>query len=98
MTLYWQEAKEVAHAADRLGRVVQIGAQGTSDDRLWQANRLIRDGAVGKLLWTQGGYCRNSREGEWNWDIDPEANESNLDWNLWLGSAPKRPFDPERYF
>jgi len=98
MTRYWYEAKEVAQVQARTGRVVQIGAQGTSSDLRWQANRLIREGALGKLLWSQAAYCRNSREGEWNWDIDPQASPSNLDWDRFLGPAPKRPFDPERFF
>jgi predicted dehydrogenase len=98
MTLYWDEAKRVAQAADRLGRIVQVGAQGTSDDVAWQANKLIREGAIGKLLWSHTGYCRNSKEGEWNWYIDPDASPKNLDWKAFLGSAPWRPFDKERFF
>ena len=30
--------------------------------------------------------------------IDPDATEKTLDWKAFLGSAPKRPFDPARYF
>jgi predicted dehydrogenase len=98
MTLYWQEAKEVAGTASRTGRVLQVGAQSTSEDIWWQARWLIRAGTLGKLLWTQTGYCRNTKEGEWNWPMDPEASPQNLDWKRFLGSAPKRPFDPERFF
>jgi len=98
VTLYWQEAKQVAETVKRTGRVFQCGVQSTSDDLWWQANRLIREGALGKLIWSQSGYCRNSRGGEWNWGIDPGCSPANLDWDLWLGPAPKRPFDPERYF
>jgi predicted dehydrogenase len=98
MTRYWYEAKEVAQVQARTGRVVQVGAQGSSSDLRWQANRLIREGAVGKLLWSQGGYCRNSTDGEWNWWIDPAATPQNLDWDRFLGPALKRPFDPERFF
>ncbi|UCH36736.1 MAG: Gfo/Idh/MocA family oxidoreductase [Armatimonadota bacterium] len=98
MTLYWDEAKEVARVQAMTGRVMQVGAQSASDDRFWKANEVIRQGGVGKLLWTQGGSNRNSREGEWNWWIDPAASPDNLDWKRFLGSAPERPFDPERFF
>ncbi len=98
MTLYWEEAKEVAQVVRRTGRVFQVGVQSTSDDIFWQANRLIREGKIGKLLWSQSGYCRNSRDGEWNYRIDENASPDNLDWETWLGPAAKRPFDPERYF
>lgn len=98
MTYTWQEAKEVAAVTERTKRVLQVGAQSTSDDRWWQANKLIKDGAIGKLLWTSSSLCRNSTKGEWNYNIDDGANPANLDWKAWLGSAPKRPFDKERYF
>jgi len=98
MTLYWEEAKQVAEVVRRTGRVFQVGVQSTSDDVWWQANRLIREGAIGKVLWSQSGYCRNSRGGEWNWGLDENCSPQNLDWDLWLGPAPKRPFDKERFF
>ena len=51
-------------------------------------------------MWASGGFGRNStaRGNEWNYKIDPDANESNLDWKAFIGSAPKRAFDPARYF
>ena len=98
VTLYWWEAKQVRETVKRTGRVFQCGVQSTSDDIWWQANRLIREGHLGKLIWSQSGYCRNSRTGEWNYHIDDGCSPANLDWDRWLGPAPKRPFDPERYF
>ena len=51
-------------------------------------------------MWASGGFGRNSsaRGGEWNYAIDPDANEKTLDWKAFLGSAPKRAFEPARYF
>ena len=98
MTYTWEEAKQVAKVARYHNRVVQIGAQSASEDRWWKAREAIKAGAIGKLLWSQSGYCRNSTEGEWNWPIDEGANPDNLDWKAFLGSAPKRPFDKERFF
>ena len=98
ITYTWQEAKEVAATTARTGRVLQVGAQSCSDDRWWQANRLIKEGAIGKVLWTSSSFCRNSTRGEWNYPIDEGASPDNLDWKAFLGSAPKRPFDKERFF
>lgn len=98
MTHTWEEAREVARAAREKGRIVQVGVQSTSQDIWWKARDLIRQGRLGKVLWSQTGICRNSREGEWNYPVDAGASPDNLDWKAFLGSAPKRPFDPERFF
>jgi hypothetical protein len=54
---------------------------------------------IGEVMWASGGFGRNrNQRGEWNYAIDPEATEKTLDWKAFLGPAPKRAFDPERYF
>jgi predicted dehydrogenase len=59
---------------------------------------VIRGGKLGKLVWVTGGVYRNNPAGDWNYPIDPACTPRTLDWNAFLGPAPKRPFDPERYF
>ena len=102
VTLYWQQAREIARTAERTGRVFQCGAQSASEEIWWKARQLIQDGLIGKLIWTQGGAFRNNPKGDWNWTIDPTANPSNVDWDMWLGwrwkRAPRRPWEPERFF
>ena len=98
MTLYWEDAKRVYETAERLQRVVQVGAEGTSRDMFWQARRVIQEGRIGKPVWVTGGVYRNDPAGDWNWPMDPDCSPRNLDWNAFLGPASKRPFEPERYF
>jgi predicted dehydrogenase len=100
MTYTVDEAKKIAEYVAANGRVLQVGSQYTSLDHFHQARKVIQDGLIGEVVWASGGFGRNStkRGGEWNYRIDPDANESNLDWNAFLGTAPKRPFDPARYF
>jgi predicted dehydrogenase len=98
MTHTWQQAREVWETVMRTGRVLQVGVQSTSEDRWWRANNWIKTGQIGKLLWTKSSYCRNSVQGEWNWGIDPDAGPHNIDWKRWLGPAPWRPWDPDRFF
>lgn len=98
MTYTVEEAREVAETVRRTGRILQVGSQHVSEDQYWQAKKLIAEGVIGKVLWSQASYSRNSLRGEWNYPIDPEAGPQNLDWKAFLGSAPKRPFDKERYF
>jgi len=99
MTLSVEEAKKVYTTALRTKRVMQVGSQVTAEPKWKQAAEVIQQGKIGKIVWSQASYCRNSREGEWNYAIDPNAKPGvNLDWDAFLGPAPKRPWDPERFF
>jgi len=99
MTYTVDEAREIADAVKATGRVLQVGSQYTSMDHFWKAKKAIADGLIGEVMWASGGFGRNrNQRGEWNYAIDPEATEKTLDWKQFIGSAPKRAFDPERYF
>lgn len=98
MTRRLDDAFRMFEAVRRTGRRVQLGTQGCTDPRNHRAREIVRSGALGRLLWAQASYCRHNPAGEWNYPIDPEANERTVDWKTWLGSAPKRSWSPERYF
>ena len=99
MTYTIEEAKEIADAVRSSKRVLQVGSQYTSMDHFWKAKQAIKDGLIGQVVWASGGFGRNvNKRGEWNYAIDAEASEKNLDWKAFLGPAPKRAFDPARYF
>ncbi len=98
-----EEAKKLVDTTRETKRVLQVGSQTTSADQWWKAKKAISDGMIGKMIMSQGSYHRNSIEGEWNWPIDAAAGpnasgEDYIDWNTWLGPAPKRPFDADRFF
>jgi predicted dehydrogenase len=99
MTYTVEEAKEIADVVKAGGRVLQVGSQYASMDHFWKARNAIKDGLLGDVVWASGGFGRNRNlRGEWNYTIDPEATDKTLDWKAFLGPAPRRPFDPERYF
>ncbi|PYV85395.1 MAG: gfo/Idh/MocA family oxidoreductase [Acidobacteria bacterium] len=103
MTHTVEEARQVVEAAERNQRVLQVGSQTTSSDQWWKARKVIEEGGIGQLIMSQGSYHRNSTEGEWNWPIDAEAGpngqgENFIDWKMWLGPAPERPYDADRFF
>lgn len=103
MTHTVEEAKRVNEKVAETKRVLQVGSQTTSSDQWWKARKAIQDGMIGKLIMSQGSYHRNSTEGEWNWKIDPAAGPTGkdddfIDWKMWLGSAPKRDFNADRFF
>ncbi|HEY1947058.1 MAG TPA: Gfo/Idh/MocA family oxidoreductase [Bryobacteraceae bacterium] len=98
-----EEVRQMVNTVRETGRVLQVGSQTTSADQWWKAKKAIADGMIGKMIMSQGSYHRNSIEGEWNWPMDagagPDAKgEDYIDWKMWLGSAPQRPFDADRYF
>lgn len=103
MTHTIEEAKQLSATVKETKRVLQVGSQTTSADQWWKAKKAIADGMIGQMLTSQGSYHRNSREGEWNYPIEAGAGpdgkgENYLDWKTWLGPAPKRPYDADRYF
>ncbi|HVF89995.1 MAG TPA: Gfo/Idh/MocA family oxidoreductase [Blastocatellia bacterium] len=103
MTHTVEEAKRVYEAVKKTGRVMQVGSQTTSSDQWWKARKAIQDGMIGKLVMSQGSYHRNSTAGEWNWKIEETAGPEGkgddfIDWKMWLGDAPKRKYDADRFF
>ncbi len=99
MTRYLDEAFQVYDTVKKTGKTYVVGSQGSMDPKWHKAAEWIRAGKIGPLVWGQGSYCRNNpRNSEWTFPVDPSANEQNLDWNRWLGRAPKIPFNPEHFF
>jgi len=97
------EARRLVAGVRDSKRILQVGSQTTSADQWYKAKKAIAEGMIGKMIMSQGSYHRNSTEGEWNWKIDPNAGpdgkgDNYLDWKSWLGPAPKRNWDPDRYF
>ncbi len=97
------EMRQLVNTVKETKRVLQVGSQTTSADQWWKARKAIADGMIGQMIMSQGSYHRNSTEGEWNWKIDPEAGpdgkgDNYIDWKTWLGPAPKRAWDADRFF
>jgi predicted dehydrogenase len=84
------------------GRKLQVGVQGMSDESYAVAYEHVKAGELGNVVLAQIDYSRNYKDDFWAGDdypIDADAKPGvNLDWAAWLGPAPKRPWDPERYF
>ncbi|HRY47914.1 MAG TPA: Gfo/Idh/MocA family oxidoreductase [Candidatus Paceibacterota bacterium] len=83
----------------RLKRVVQIGNQGNSSSAWKKVGELIRQGAIGHPQLVVAGFFRQGDWGE-RMDIpDPTAKPGpELDWEGFLGDAPKVPFTVDRFF
>jgi predicted dehydrogenase len=91
------EGFEMVEAATSAGRIVQVGSQRTSSALCAKARELYSDGAIGEVSMVELCLGRNSPTGAWQYPPPPGLSPSNLDWEVWLGTAPKIPFNPERF-
>jgi predicted dehydrogenase len=67
MTYTIPQAKEVATAVRKTGRVLQVGSQWGSDPLYHHARSVIERGWIGKVLWAQSTYSMNSVHGVWQY-------------------------------
>jgi predicted dehydrogenase len=82
-------------AARKTGRIVQVGSQRVSSVICAKAREMIASGMLGDLMYVEAWLGRNEPSGAWQYPPPPDLSPANLDWNTWLGSAPKIPFNPE---
>jgi predicted dehydrogenase len=85
-------------AAHKNNRIVQVGSQRVSSVLYAKAKEIYDSGKLGEVTAIDAHWDRNSPSGAWVYPIPPDANEKTIDWNTFLGNAPKRAFDPVRFF
>jgi predicted dehydrogenase len=99
---HWSQfalSKQFFQETKKLGRVVQIGNQGNSNAAWKQVAELIQKGAIGRPQHVQAGYYRYGDWGERMTIVDPNAKPGpDVDWDGFLGDAPKVPFTVDRFF
>ena len=92
-------SRDFYHETQKLGRVVQIGNQANSSPAWAQVGELIRQGAIGRPQLVQAGFYRDGDWGERMPIPDRTARPGpELDWEGFLGDAPKVPFTVDRFF
>jgi predicted dehydrogenase len=84
--------------AKQTSRILQVGSQRVSNILYSKAKELLAAGAIGKLNMVQAHWDRNSSQGAWNYTVPGDASPQTCDWPRFLGTAPKRPWDGERFF
>src|SRR4051812_9802868 len=92
------EGLGVIAAAKAHNRILQVGSQRVSSIVYAKARELYRSGAIGELNMVEAWINRNSALGAWQYTIPPDASPQTVDWDRFLGGAPKRPFEPVRLF
>jgi predicted dehydrogenase len=86
------EGCAIVNAAKKFNRVVQVGTWQRSVSHFINAIEFVRSGKMGKITvcraWTLGGAAVGHEE--------PASPPPELDWDLWLGPAPKVPYRSNR--
>jgi predicted dehydrogenase len=89
------EARAMLAAAKRSSRIVQVGQWQRSGDHYEQALEIVRSGKLGNIrlvkVWAYQGWMKPV-------PVQPDAAPpAEVDYAMWLGPAPKRPFNPNRF-
>ena len=96
LTHFVSEAREMRKIAEEKNLVTQMGIQVHSFYDYKLATLLIQSGIIGKVHTVRAWSPKN-----WGYDgPEPKGQDSvpeYLDWNLWLGTSPKRPYKETVY-
>jgi predicted dehydrogenase len=92
-----KEGREMVAAVKRTGRIVQVGNQYRSDPHWARLKEEVDAGTFGKMRWIRVCDCRNWSKGD-PFAPPPDFKPEGIDWETFLGKAPKVPFDAYRYF
>jgi predicted dehydrogenase len=93
-----EEGHRLIEAWKKSGKPVQVGSQFASSVIFQKAAELLKSGAIGELNLVEAFWNRNSPLGAWQYPIPEDASPQNVDWDRFLGQAPKVPFEPMRLF
>ncbi len=101
MTHTIPQAQAVMKKQKETGLALQVGVQAMSDDSYRTAGEAIKKGVIGKVVQAQIEYVRRyDKQGPWRLPevTDNQPKPADLDWNAWLGHAPKIDWNPHHYF
>ena len=94
LSLTVREGRAMVNAARKYKRVVQTGSQQRSGAHYARAVEIVRSGSLGTIAHVTASHIRNSMPGFGRFpDSDPPPE---LDWDMWLGPAPYRPYNKLR--
>ncbi|MFA6241489.1 MAG: Gfo/Idh/MocA family oxidoreductase [Candidatus Hydrogenedentales bacterium] len=88
------EGRKMVEAARKYKRVVQVGTQTRSGEYARLAKEHVASGALGDVHFVR--VLNSKVRGSIGKEVDQEPPEG-VDYDLWLGPAPKRPFNGNRF-
>lgn len=94
----FDEGQDFIKAQKDSGMIFQVGSQGMSSLGNEKAKQLYEEGAIGQLVMLDMFNDRYSAEGAWQYPIPPDANPDTVDFDTFLGNAPKTDYDLTKFF
>lgn len=94
MTVFIDEGKWMVQAARKYNRVVVVGTQRRHGKAVAEARKIVQSGVLGKISFVRRAEARNIYPGFGKTPVENPPAE--LDYDLWLGPAPKRPYQAHR--
>jgi predicted dehydrogenase len=95
--VYVEEGQKMVQAARKYKRVVQAGTMQRSGGYFLKAKELVKKGAVGEVTFCHTYQAGLTDKKGWGNPPDGEAIPEGLDWEMWLGPAPKAAFNANRW-
>ncbi len=94
-----EEGWDIVKAAEKSGKVVQVGTQNRSNQLYKKAKEMVAQGMIGDCHYVRAFWYRNGFDTEpaWRYPVPKDLSPETTDWQKFLGPAPKRPFDGRRY-
>jgi predicted dehydrogenase len=86
------EGRAIVNACQKFRRVVQVGTWQRSVGHFIRAIEFVRSGKMGRISVCRAWTCGSAGVGR----AEPQSPPLELDWDLWLGPAPKVPYRPNR--
>jgi predicted dehydrogenase len=87
-----EEGYRIIEAVRRTKRVVQVGTQRRSFPVFLEAKKMMAEGVAGKVRLVNSWWLNSTPAA-----LAPPQLTGKVDWEKWLGSSPKRPFDAVRF-
>ena len=98
LTYAIDEGMPIVEEVRKTNRILQVGSQGISTKLQQKAREIIQSGKLGQITMVRATFNRNTASGAWIYPIPPDASPQTVNWDMFLGPAPKRPYDNARFF
>lgn len=93
-----EEGLPVINVQQQTKKIMQIGSQSISGSVFTKARALYLSGEIGKINCIEASNDRHSALGAWQYTMPTDISTETIDWDRYIASMPKEPFDAKKFF